>query len=569
MNQPPFPSVEKSSPKWPAHWAMLLALFLFLQSVGLALSIPRGVKPDEMAHIAYVRDAAHDTMLMPNYAEGEILSSGRKNYLGHPPLYYSALGAVARVARMDPVAGYVTFRIVSAGFVSIGLLFWLLAFRNLGLPPGAAFLGTLATLAVPMFGYVAGSVNNDTLAYTGAALVFYGLSRFKLEPESNDTCGIGCFVAGIIITFLTKATAAAFIAFFLAALGIMQWKRLLAAFRNRHYQWAATVIAMVCGGYYLYALSAYGSFFPAPAPLYAETPPSSPIDPLEFSVRFAKAMWERFPRIMSHASFSPIPETIYPVFYLMTLLPVVAWLTARPKALSRGADRLSVAISDAFVIALILSICACILITYKGYLLTGLYAGWQPRYFFFAIPAVWLIMYLVKPPLATTAITSAIFALCASISFWSSVPFMIAKQPVRQDRKALAKEQIVTRKPSGQYSPLSVSIPETNRRIAGHVDELKLGNGQLLVRGWAFDKGAASPIRRIWVTLGTTYIGSATAMSPRPDVARVHNRPAMANSGFQLKIQGIPPATEQCRIAMFAELADATLVRFRAPTCGN
>src|SRR3546814_2695810 len=101
----------------------------------------------------------------------------------------------------------------------------------------------------------------------------------------------------------------------------------------------------------------------------------------------------------------PIPEAMNPAFYAMAMLPLAGWLLARPRARSRGAHPLQIALGDAFVIALLATFLLNILVAYKGYLQHGLYAGWQPRYFLFAVPATWFIMTLVKPaPLIRVAI---------------------------------------------------------------------------------------------------------------------------------------------------------------------
>src|SRR3546814_2921591 len=90
------------------------------------------------------------------------------------------------------------------------------------------------------------------------------------------------------------------------------------------------------------------------------------------------------------------------------MLPRSGWLLARLRAPSRGAHQFQIALGDAFVIALLATFLLNILVAYKGYLQHGLYAGWQPRYFLFAVPATWFIMTLVKPaPLIRVAILGA------------------------------------------------------------------------------------------------------------------------------------------------------------------
>src|SRR3546814_20534302 len=112
----------------------------------------------------------------------------------------------------------------------------------------------------------------------------------------------------------------------------------------------------------------------------------------------------------------------------MAILPLVGWLLSRPRARSRGAHPLQIALGDAFVIALLANFLLNILVAYKGYLQHGLYAGWQPRYFLFAVQATWFIMTLAKqPPLLREAILGH-FAILPGIAIWVSVPFVLATQ---------------------------------------------------------------------------------------------------------------------------------------------
>src|SRR3546814_21008070 len=137
------------------------------------------------------------------------------------------------------------------------------------------------------------------------------------------------------------------------------------------------------------------------------------------------------------------------------MLPRSGWLLARLRAPSRGAHQFQIALGDAFVIALLATFLLNILVAYKGYLQHGLYAGWQPRYFLFAVPATWFIMTLVKPaPLIRVAILVA-FAIAACISFWNSVPFVLAKHQARSAPKATHK--------CAPSTPLSGLHPEFNR----------------------------------------------------------------------------------------------------------
>ena len=128
-------------PRWSPWWAAALAAFVLLQSLLMAATTAPGLPPDEWAHLSYVRDVA-DGRPVPDYAEGRIRESTQGNYLSHPPLYYSLLGAATAVAGLEPFTDLRPLRMASAGFVGLGFLLWLLVGRALGLPLAGAVLVT-------------------------------------------------------------------------------------------------------------------------------------------------------------------------------------------------------------------------------------------------------------------------------------------------------------------------------------------------------------------------------------------------------------------------------------------
>src|SRR3546814_4544772 len=105
-------------------------------------------------------------------------------------------------------------------------------------------------------------------------------------------------------------------------------------------------------------------------------------------------------------------------------------------------------------------------------------------------------MTLVKPaPLIRVAILGA-YAIAACISFWSSVPFVLAKHQARSAPKATPK-----------------CVPST--RLYGRIDEFKRVDGQLRARGWAFDTAAGRTPQRVWAMLDKTRLDSVDRKSRR------------------------------------------------------
>lgn len=560
----PLSNHEQSS-EWPAYWALLLASFLFLQSVVMALTIPRGAPPDELAHISYVMDVAQTGDFLPDYANGTIVNSTHPNYLKHPPLYYTTLGLTSRFLGLDPLADYKYLRVLSAAMVFLGFLCWLLVARNMGASLLACVVCTIACCAVPMFGYAAGSINNDCLAYLGAGLCFYGLSRTRLAPDSSDSLGFGLCAAGMLIAILTKATVATFlIAFFLALLAF-RWRDSLLLIRNRVAIKCLIAAVLPCVAYYAYAVLKFRTPFPIPGTLYERAPPAEPLDFLHYSGKFLMTMWERLPLILSHSNISPFYPGSQIFFYAMLIVPVLAWVFLRPKARKRGASPFNISMTDSFVVALVLTALAHVHTTYGSYLYNGLLAGWQPRYYAFALPGLWILAFTLRPTLGVKAITLACFVLFAGISFWASSPFVLAKQQAKDKSVAATGKTLRIPLALADQRKITLSYPV----VAGHgnVDELTLAEGKLVVRGWAFDSAASSPVKRVWLLASGNYLASTMIITERPDVAAALSEPKAVKSGFRIEVGQIAAPIRECEIKVLAEQHKGTVAILRDQTC--
>ena len=547
--------------KWPLPWAVALSLFVLLQCCVMAYTTPLGIPPDELAHLSYVRDVA-DGGLLPDYANGKIGNSEQGNYLSHPPLYYSVLGTLSRLGGWDPFEDYRILRLISAQFVGLGFLLWLLSARNIGVGLGGAIVATLATCATPMFAYVAGSINNDTLLYFGVGLFFFGATREYMQHRLDRWSGLA-MTAGLVVTFLTKATGSAFIVFFIAACLLPHYRQLVPLVRNRRHLAVLAVTCLICGAYYLYALARFGSLMPTPGTLYAESAPAQAMVPIEFIWRYAAAMWERLPIIMSHANIQPFASHKGVLFfYGMLLVPAVGWLLARLGAHRRGVDLALIRATDAFAIAFAAMLLLHVVITYRGYLHTGLLAGMQPRYFAFLLPALWFPAFALERRPAPRTLIAGTFFVCAAISFWASAPFVVARQSgVSHASNAAAASQ------QGGSQPKPTGKAGIAPAVQGHLDEFRLSDDRLKLRGWAFDARGFEGVRRIIVLRGDRRLTSVPSDRARPDVAKALSEPDALKSGFDTEVGGIPEGTRPCEIEVAGEARDGALVWLRRGTC--
>jgi hypothetical protein len=555
--------------RWPLAWAFLLSASVLLQGLVMATHIPVGQPPDELAHISYVKDAISSRHAMPDYRNGKIINSGRSNYLGHPPLYYSMLGVAGKVFSLDPVRDYKWLRSISVVFVAAGFFFFVASARNLGVGPLPPLVMLAACCATPMYAYLAGSVNNDTLMYFGVALFTYGATRSRLEPGSVDLASGTALVAGLIVAALTKATGATFLLFFAGLFLLLRPRRLPAMARDKGLLACALAAIAVCGAYYSLAWLAFGTPLPKPAPLYALSPPTAPLGVGAYVLKFVSAMWDRLPVVVSHASISPYSAATRWCFYTMFVAPIIGWGIARPGARKRDVDAGTLAMTDAFMLALFAMLAVHVVYVRNAYLHTGLLAGWQPRYYYFAIPFAWVPFFVMKPSPAWRTLVSGAFAVFACIAFWASVPTTLAVHARTEAGKAAASRDrgsatSLAPPTTGQGIPVVVAM---RPGVAGHLDDLSVSAGTLRLRGWAFDPRASAPARRIWILAGDRYLGSIVPNAMRPDVGRALSEPRANASGFRMTIRGVPAGIRECNISVAAELSDGSLSPIRRAGC--
>lgn len=546
------------APRWSPWWAVALAAFVLLQSLLMAATTAPGLPPDEWAHLSYVRDVA-DGRLVPDYADGRIRESSQGNYLSHPPLYYSALGAATAVGGLDPFTDLRPLRAASAGFVGVGFLLWLLVGRALGLPLAGAILATAATCATPMFSYAAGSVNNDSLLYLGVALFAAGLVRERIE-QRRDVAAAVALAGGALVILLTKATGATFLVLFVLALLPRAPRDLWVQLTQRRHLVIGGVVAATCIAWFGWAILAHGSPLPRPQALYPHNPPAEPLAPVGYALRYAAIMWERLPIVMSHATFDPFAWRGRNAFLAMAVVPVLAWLVARPGAARRGVDPRVIRGSDALALAALGTVLIHIAFTWASYRSSGLLAGMQPRYFAFLLPAIWLPAFLLERRAWPRRCLLATFTAFALVAFWTSVPNTVAGQ-----ERAAARSQAAAAAAAAAAAP-TPSPPAAVRGIRGHIDEFRLDGPTLRLRGWAFDADAGKPATvRVHVHGGD---GEPVATGKaRPDVAKAMGQPTAGGAGFESSLDASGAGGRDCAIGVSAAGDDGRVLWLRKATC--
>ena len=528
--------------RWNPWWAVALAAFLLMQSLVMATTTAAGVPPDEWAHLSYIRDVANGG-LVPDYAEGRIRETPQGNYLSHPPLYYSLLGKAAAIAGLDPMARLFPLRVASALFMVFGFWLWLRIGRALGLPLAGAVLLTIALCATPMFSYLAGSVNNDTLLYLGFALFAAGLVREHMAHRRDLASGMA-LAGGALIVMLTKATGAAFLVLFVLVLLMAAPRELRSHLTHRRHVTVVGIVGAACLAWFGWAMIVHGGPLPRPQTLYPHNPPAEPLTLLTFALRYVELMWDRLPMVMSSATFNPFAGKAQHAFYAMVVLPVLVWMLARPGASKRGVDPRVVRGTDALALATLGMAVIHIAYIYNGYRSSGLLAGMQPRYFAFLLPVIWLPAFLLERRHIQQRCFMGIFAALAMVAFWTSVPHTVAGQ-------ARAVERARPVPPAAG--------------LHGSLDEIRLEGRTLHLRGWAFDADAGAPAAVEVQVDGATY--TVDTGVTRRDVARALGHDSAQNSGFDATIDVADADGRECAIGITATAHDGRILRLRKATC--
>jgi 4-amino-4-deoxy-L-arabinose transferase-like glycosyltransferase len=164
----------------------------------------------------------HDRLPGTTSTPGEVgVGAGAVN---NPPLYY-VLGAVPYLATSgaDYFDTLLAMRLLSALLAGIAVLFVFLFLREV--LPGTRWAWSVGALVVafqPLFGFMSGGVNNDSLVYAAGAALLYVVARaFRrgLTPRLGIALGAVFFVG-----LMAKSHFLAFVPGVLLAGGLLVWR---------------------------------------------------------------------------------------------------------------------------------------------------------------------------------------------------------------------------------------------------------------------------------------------------------------------------------------------------------
>ena len=159
--------------------AVIFGLFVLASVAGAERKdITRGF--DEVAHASYVAHIQHSRDIWPAFGDLRMLDpktfkfTGTGNYLDHPPMFYALLAALGPELEEHPQA-ILAHRLINVAFSALGLAVLL----GLGLAAGFSryeyYAYAVPVACIPILAPLAGSINNDNLAFLGGALATLGV----------------------------------------------------------------------------------------------------------------------------------------------------------------------------------------------------------------------------------------------------------------------------------------------------------------------------------------------------------------------------------------------------------
>jgi hypothetical protein len=237
--------------------AVILGLFVLSAALSAARKdITQGF--DEVAHASFVAHIQHTGDAWPDLNAMRLIDpktfafTGEANYLNHPPLFYDLLAALGPKLEGRPQA-LLIHRLIDVAIVALGfaaLLGLALAAR---LPRFEFYAVAVPLACIPVLVPLAGSVNNDNLAFLGGAVAMLGVWQLVTTDRVQ---WLGVALLGVVIASWAKLTGLLLTgAMMSAVIAYLLWQRRL------RWTWAiaaAIAFALAAAPYIIY-LAQYGS----------------------------------------------------------------------------------------------------------------------------------------------------------------------------------------------------------------------------------------------------------------------------------------------------------------------
>lgn len=165
---------------------------------------------DELAHASYIADLqAHDRLWLP-LEDLRMLDpksfhfTSKANYLNHPPIFYALLAKLGPALEGNPRAIFV-HRVLNVAFAAFGLAVLLALGLMAGLRQRELYAYIVPMACIPVLAPLAGSINNDNLAFTGGGIAILASWQFLVSGRAS---WLAAMLLGAILAAWAKLTGA-------------------------------------------------------------------------------------------------------------------------------------------------------------------------------------------------------------------------------------------------------------------------------------------------------------------------------------------------------------------------
>lgn len=196
----------------------LCLLAFLLVGLGLVATKPYPSPFDELEHVSYAAFLQETGRLLPRFEAQRTLPADemgrwddRPNYLGHPSPFYLFVGLFLDRAQA-PGRAVLAPRLASAGLVLLGVALALRSgWRHFGRDRAALAVFCLLLALCPKLLAVAGQVTNDSLAFLGGALAYWGASAADASGRGRAggrrRVGLAGVAIGVVFALWAKPNA--------------------------------------------------------------------------------------------------------------------------------------------------------------------------------------------------------------------------------------------------------------------------------------------------------------------------------------------------------------------------
>lgn len=404
----------------PKIYLVLFLGFFVLKGVEFAFTIKPGVPPDEHYHIELSQEYSKTTLFIENTTD----TYDRGNVKDIPYLYHFVSGKLLNlnIVKLDD---YIFLRLISLTFSTFTCVFIYLTAKKLFKDKFSSLLALTIAINIPIFSFIAASVNYDSLNNMLAAISMYFYTRFARNQKFSDLLILGITLG---LGLLTK-TSFLPLALILGILLLTRYKQVANSRKNLFLLTGLIVVFILNVHLYIRNLYIYYSFMPGCTDTLThsqclenniyrrdynsslqETPEL--LNVFQYSYEWARLMFIRTFNHVGHLSV--IKRRLFLLPYFGLILAALVGLTSQLKQIKR-------IYIDFAIISVLYTLSLLYLKNYPDYLSHGVAdQSVQGRYLLpILTPMIMLLVFGLRPYLKNRKIKFVLGVTIFAFLFWA------------------------------------------------------------------------------------------------------------------------------------------------------